>query len=408
MKKRNFMFLIIIAVLIGALVTGGGIAGFSLMTDHVVISTADYKDYKALEQNYGKLDELRKMIETRYYIPVDSKKLEEGMYKGLFAGIGDPYSAYLTKEEYDELMISTTGEYQGIGVTIAPDSKGYINVVAPMDGSPAEEAGIKSGDKILSVNGVNFNGETIDAAAAAMRGKVGTQVKLSVLRNTKTLAFDITRSKITMATVTAKTLDGNIGYIRISSFEENTAADFKEALQRFETAKVKGLVIDLRDNPGGLVNSAVEIADALLPAGVITYTENRKGEKNYYKSKAGETDLPYTVLVNSGSASSSEILTAAIKDYKGGAIIGTTTYGKGIIQEIDALKDGGATKLTVMQYFSPKGHIIHKVGIKPDYVVELKDSDYVDGVLQEKNDRQLQKAVELLLSGKAGSDTEAQ
>jgi carboxyl-terminal processing protease len=389
MKKRNLVFVIIVSVLVGALTLSGvtfliGQASGGYRT----ITNEEYENYKQIKDKYGKLVELEQYIKEKYYVPVDENDLMEGVYKGLFWGIGDPYSSYLTKEEYDEIMISTTGEYQGIGVTIAPDDRGLINVVSPIDGSPAEKAGIKSGDKIISVGDQVYDGSSIDQAAAAMRGKPGTKVDLIIIRGQQELKFTITRANIIMHTVRSEVLEGDIGYIRISSFEEKTARDFKEHLRNLELKGVKGFILDLRDNGGGLVEVSIEVADALLEEGIVTYTEDRKGKKEYYKSKPGRTNLPYVVLVNGGTASASEIVTGAIKDHKGGVVVGTTTYGKGIIQSIEQLSNGDAIKLTIMQYFSPDGNIIHKVGIKPDIEVEdLADDDL---------DQQLVKAIELL------------
>ncbi len=389
MKKRNLVFVIIVSVLVGALTLSGvtfliGQASGGYRT----ITNEEYENYKQIKDKYGKLVELEQYIKEKYYVPVDENDLMEGVYKGLFWGIGDPYSSYLTKEEYDEITISTTGEYQGIGVTIAPDDRGLINVVSPIDGSPAEKAGIKSGDKIISVGDQVYDGSSIDQAAAAMRGKPGTKVDLIIIRGQQELKFTITRANIIMHTVRSEVLEGDIGYIRISSFEEKTARDFKEHLRNLELKGVKGFILDLRDNGGGLVEVSIEVADALLEEGIVTYTEDRKGKKEYYKSKPGRTNLPYVVLVNGGTASASEIVTGAIKDHKGGVVVGTTTYGKGIIQSIEQLSNGDAIKLTIMQYFSPDGNIIHKVGIKPDIEVEdLADDDL---------DQQLVKAIELL------------
>lgn len=398
MKRRNLIFVIVIAVLAGALASGGAIffVGYS-SGGYMPITKEEYNNYRLMKQKYGELAELEQYIQKRYYVPVDEEKLKEGMYKGLFWGIGDPYSSYLTEEEYNEIMISTTGEYQGIGVTIAPDDKGLINVVAPIDGSPADQAGIKSGDKIIGVGEELYDSSSIDQAVAAMRGKPGTKVDIVVLRAGKELSFKITRANIVMKTVRSEVLEGNIGYIRISSFEEKTADEFKQHLRDLEVKGVKGFVLDLRDNGGGLVDVSVDVADMLLNEGIVTYTEDREGNKSYYKSNAGATSLPYVVLVNGGTASASEIVTAAIKDHNGGKIVGTTTYGKGIIQSIEKLSSGDAVKLTIMQYFSPDGNVIHKVGITPDVVVEALASDTTDeGSDETKVDRQLDAAVALL------------
>lgn len=390
MKKRNFIFIIVIAVLVGALATGGAVyfVGYA-SGGYMAITNDEYDNYKVMKEKYGRLAELEQYIQEKYYVPVDDDKLMEGMYKGLFWGIGDPYSSYLSEAEYNEIMISTTGEYQGIGVTIAPDDTGLINVVSPIDGSPAAKAGIKTKDKIISVGGKVYDGSTIDQAVAAMRGKPGTKVDLVILRGNEEMEFTITRANIVMQSVRSEVLDGNIGYIRISSFEEKTAEDFKQQLRDLELKQVKGLVIDLRDNGGGLVESSIKVADLLLDDGVVTYTEDRKGKKDYYKSESGKTTLPYVVLINGGTASASEIITAAIKDHKGGKIIGTTSYGKGIIQSIEKLSNGDAVKLTIMQYFSPDGNVIHKVGIEPDVVVEA--------LAEDETDKQLEKAIEMLL-----------
>lgn len=388
-KKRNFIFIIIVSILVGVLLAGGAIFFLGVASGGYVAITGDeYKSYKETKEKYGKLTELQKYIENYYYIPVDSQALEEGIYKGLFWGLGDPYSAYLTAEEYEEIMISTKGEFQGIGVTIAPDEQGLINVVAPIDESPAQKAGILSGDKITAVAGKSYDGSTIDGAVAAMRGKAGTKVGITVLRAGEILEFDITRANIVLQSVKSEILEDNIGYIRISSFEEHTAEDFKKHLRELEMKGVDGFVLDLRSNGGGLVDSSVEIADMLLEEGVVTYTEDRKGDRNTYKSKSGATKLPYVVLINEGTASSSEILTGAIKDNEGGKIVGTKSYGKGIIQSIEKLSNGDAVKMTVMQYFSPKGNAIHGLGIEPDEVVEL--------LMEDQTDKQLERAIEIL------------
>lgn len=396
-KKRNLIFIIIIALLVGSVGAGGLLYAVSPKEEGKQISEKDYTEYQYYKETYAKLDQLRRFISDNYYQKIDDEQLFTGIYKGLFAGTGDIYSGYFTKEEYEDMMANTTGEYSGIGVTISPDEQGNIVVIAPTDGTPADKAGIKTGDLIVQVDGKDFNGDTIDQAASAMRGQAGTKVKVTLLRKDtgKTETLELRRGKIISKTVSSKVLEDNIGYIRISAFEQNTAKDFEAELHGMEIKGVSGVVIDLRGNGGGLVDASVEIADRLLPEGTITYTETQKGERQYYKSKSGATDIPYALLVDGGSASASEILAAAVKDNGGGLLIGTKTFGKGIIQMLEELEDGDGIKLTIMQYFSPKGKAIQKVGIEPDVEVELKKEDYNEaGELI--NDEQLNKAVDLL------------
>lgn len=384
LKKRNLLFLIIVALLVGVL--SSGVVFYFVSTEvannSISVTKNEYEKLVEVNKKYAKLEDLYKYVSDNYYVPVKDEDLEVGIYKGLLYGTGDPYSNYLTAEEYDEMMISTSGEYDGIGVTIAGGTDGYITIVAPMDGGPAYDAGIKAGDKIISIDGKKYDSGALDDAAVAMRGKSGTKVKLIVSRDSKSLTFDLVRTKIIRETVTSKMLDNNIGLIRISAFEENTAKDFETELRQMEIDGVKGLVIDLRNNGGGLVQSGTKIADLLLPSGTISYTEDRKGKRETFKSDASYTDLPYVVLINGGTASTSEIVSAAIKDHKTGKLIGTKTFGKGIIQSVNQLDDGDAIKLTIMQYFSPDGNVIDKVGIKPDIEVELTGDDKVDEQLE--------------------------
>ncbi|MDD4565309.1 MAG: PDZ domain-containing protein, partial [Eubacteriales bacterium] len=244
MKKRNLVFVIIVSILAGALALSGSVFLIGQASGgYRTITNEEYENYKLTKDKYGRLAELEQYIQEKYYVPVDENDLMEGIYKGLFWGIGDPYSSYLSKDEYDEIMISTTGEYQGIGVTIAPDDRGLINVVSPVDGSPADKAGIKTGDKIISVEDKIYDGSSIDQAATAMRGKPGTKVDIMIIRGQQELQFTITRANIIMHTVRSEVREGNIGYIRISSFEEKTANDFKDHLRDLELKGVKGFVL---------------------------------------------------------------------------------------------------------------------------------------------------------------------
>lgn len=397
-KKRNLIFIIVVALLAGCLGTGGAL--YAMTPDGgetKQISKQQYEEYQYYKTTYGKAEELKEFIQENYYQKVDDGDLLTGLYKGLFYGTGDIYSGYFTKEEYENMMASTVGEYSGVGVTISPDEQGYIVVVAPTDDSPMSRAGVKSGDRILKIDGKAYTGDSIDMAASAMRGKAGTTVKVTVWKKSTGEEVELTlrREKIISKTVSSKMLENDIGYIRISSFEKKTSDDFETELHSMEVKGVTGVIIDLRGNGGGLVDASVAIADRLLHEGTITYTEDQKGERTYYKSKNGATELPYVLLVDGGSASASEILASAVKENGGGMLVGTKTFGKGIIQMIDQLKDGSGIKLTVMQYFSPKGTAIQKIGIEPDIVVELTDEDY-DEDDNLVNDRQLAKAIQLL------------
>ncbi|WP_312653156.1 S41 family peptidase [Aminipila sp.] len=385
-KKRNLVIIVIIAALLGGMITYAGVT--FIPGQNIRISKEDYNAYKTIINRYAKVEALYQTLNKYYYKDLDQDKLIEGMCYGLFEGTGDPYTNYMSKEEYDNFMIKTTGKLEGIGVTVGANTDGYIVVVSTVKGSPAEGVGIKSGDLIIAVDDVSYKGSQLDTAVANMRGTAGSKVKVTYLREGKRIDANLTRASITLDSVFAKTLDNNIGYIYISNFETGTAADFKKELNAFEVKGVDGLVIDLRNNGGGVVESGVEVADLLLDEGVLAYTEGKSQERAYMNTKEGKTNLPYVLLINGGTASTSEILSAGIKDNKGGKIVGTKSFGKGVIQSMAPLKDGDAVKITIAQYFSPKGKVIQGVGVKPDYVVELPENSKVD--------TQLNKAIELL------------
>ncbi len=368
-KKRTLVLLLVATLAVGMLAGAGATSGLGLLgVGHVTISQKDYQHYKYMDKKYSKLESLWKDIKSNYYKDVDDTDLENGMYKGLFEGLGDAYSEYMTKEDYENWKASTTGSFEGVGITFSQDKNDNFIVVSVMEGTPAKKAGIKAGDYIVKVDGKTY--DSMNDLGTAIRGSAGTKVKVTYVRDGKTKTVTMIRKRITEKSVTSKILSGNIGYIKISSFEDATADDFNTALRKMESKKVKGLVIDLRDNGGGLVEAGTDVADKLMGKGVITYMEDKEGNKTYYRSNSSKTNLDYVVLVNGGTASSSEIVSAAIKDSGSGKIIGTKTYGKGIVQQTEESKDGSAYKLTVMQYFSPKGHTIHKKGVTPDYIVK--------------------------------------
>ena len=385
-KKKSRKLPIIMAFLAGMVVTFGIMAAvsFGFGGGPVLISQKTYDYYTELDDRFAKLNSLYDEVTESYYQEPDEEDLADGMYKGLIAGLGDPYSAYMTEEEYESWSASVTGEFEGIGITFTTNADGEYIIVSTIADSPAEKAGLKAGDILVSADGETY--DNMDNLSTALRGKAGTKVKVGYIRDGKQKEVTITRAKIINETVESKVLEDNIGYISISGFEEHTAEDFLEELDAMEAKKVDGLIIDVRDNGGGLVNVGTEIADALMGEGTITYMENRNGEKQYYESDAEETSLPYVLLVNENSASMSEILAAAVKDNTDNPLVGTTTFGKGIVQTSGQLDDGSALTLTVMQYFSPEGTMIHKKGVEPDYEVENTGD----------KDLQLEKALELL------------
>lgn len=391
-KKRNSGFGkgLITGILISALACGAffGFSGFGL------IDRKGAEEYLYLKETYGFAEALKKVVKDQFYVPVeDEEALLSGMYKGLVAGLDDPYSEYLTEEEFKTLIDQLQGNYSGIGVTMSANEEDYIEVISVTDQSPAQKAGIRTKDLIIGVDGVTYTGGQMSAAAEKIRGEKDTMVKITILRGTEILEFEIQRDTLTDVTVYAEMKGNNIGYLRISGFELNTGKDFAAELRKMEEAKVDGLIIDLRNNGGGVVSSAIEVADELMDAATVVYAENQKGEKTYYKTENGKTKLPYVLLVDGGSASAAEILAAGVQEYGGGLVVGSQTYGKGVIQTTQSLINGGALKLTTMQYYTSSGKAIQGVGMTPDIVVDLTWDDVDEnGKVQ---DRQLEKAMEL-------------
>ena len=331
----------------------------------------------AVEYKYGeykKLAILEKSIENDFYKKVDKEELINGALKGMFEATGDQYSQYYTKSEFEKLMEQTSGTFVGIGVVISPvEDENLITVVAPMEGSPAEKSGIKSGDKILKVNGEDVSSKQMDKALTLIKGKEGTTVNITIKRNNQVLDFDVKREKIINKTIEYKVIDDNIGYVKIYSFDEHTYKDFTKALDKLEAKNIKGLVIDLRDNPGGLLNICEDIADEILDQDqvIVSVKNNKEKSKEYVSDNKKQLDLPIALLINSGSASASEILTGAIVDNGKGIAVGTTTFGKGLVQTVRQMRDGTGFKLTTAQYYTPSGAYINGKGKKP--TIEEKD-----------------------------------
>ena len=336
----------------------------------VIISKGLYETYS----KYDKLLGLENIIEEDFYQEVSEDDLIDGALKGLFEGLDDPYSQYYTADEFESLKEQTSGSFVGIGVYIGVSSENNkITIISPIEGSPAEQVGIKSGDIVVKVDGESIESKTVDEVIKQIKGKENTKVNLTVEREGKELSFDITRQTIVTKSVSNEVKNNDIGYLRITSFDEHTYDEFKENLSELESKGIKGLVIDLRDNPGGLLDVCVDIADDLIGKGTIVYTKDNSGNEEYYKSDANELNMPIAVLINGGSASASEILTAALVDNGKAIAIGETSFGKGLVQSVKGLKDGTGYKLTTAQYFTPNGDYINGKGITPK--IQEKDKN---------------------------------
>lgn len=398
-KGRLQGFLITFIVMTVLFLIIGGLAGLALIgSGKFNVGLLYGKPDKSVidKKTESKLDTLQAIIEQEYLNEYTQEDLRDGLYKGLMEGLDDPYSVYYTEEEYNELSEDSEGVFEGIGAYLSqdPDTK-VVTVTRPIPDSPAEKAGIKAGDILVEVDHENVEGDDLSVTVAKIRGPSGTKVNIGVRRQNRDgiVRFDIVRAKVESMTVDSKMLDNSIGYIQISEFDDVTSAQFKKAFKALEREEMRGLIIDLRDNPGGSVKTCVEIADEILPEGLIVYTEEKDGEGDKYTS-SGENfyDGPLVVLVNGNSASAAEILTGAIKDHEQGTILGTTTYGKGIVQQIIPLGDGTGVKVTIASYFTPNGTDIHGIGIEPDEELELD----VDAYLEDGTDNQLDRAVEII------------
>ncbi len=346
-----------------------------------------------------KIDKYRKIIQQYYLGEIDEQKLEEGAIKGYIEGLNDPYTEYISKEDMKEYMEDTMGNFVGIGIYMVKDQDANkIRVLSPIKNTPAEKAGILPGDLIVSVDGIQYTADEMSVASNKIKGEEGTTVKLEILRGTETLNFEITREGIKVNPVEGKVLEKNIGYIEFSSFDESTAEDFKTKFEELQKQGIKSLIIDLRNNGGGIVEQALKIADYIAEKdSVLLYEVDKNNNEKVKKSQNSPIiNMPIIVLTNGNTASSSEILAGALKDLGKAKIVGTKTYGKGVIQQIMTLPDESGLKITTEKYLTPSRAEINKIGIEPDEKVELPESVKSEFLLEEKDDTQLQKAIEIL------------
>ena len=347
----------------------------------------------------SKLNTFKKLIDKVYLGDVNEEELEQGAIKGYIEGLGDPYSEYYTKEEMEEVSASTLGNFDGIGIYMTKDvEKNQIIVLAPIEESAAEKAGILPGDIITKVDGVEYKGDEMSLAASKIKGESGTEVELEINRDGEVLNFKIKRENVKINHIGAKILTNNIGYLKISSFDEGCSDEFEEKYNEIKNKGIKSLIIDLRNNGGGIVDEALSIADMVIDKGKTTLITVDKNNKEEIRTAQRDPIISekIVILVNENTASASEILAGCLKDYEKATIVGTTTYGKGVIQELMSLKDGSGIKLTTNEYLTPNRNKINKEGIEPD--IEIKLPEEVTNILsiEEKQDTQLQKAIEIL------------
>ena len=327
----------------------------------------------------GKLNAIDSVLESFYFGDVDDETAKDNIYKAYLSSYGDKYTMYYTADEYKALKESTNGKFYGIGAVCQLIGEGGVLLVDVYDNGAGYQAGLRSGDRVVNVDGRDITGMELSSAVALIKGDKGTSVTLEVIRGTERLTFSAVRDAVEAKTVSYTLLDNNIGYLSISQFEEVTTKQFKAAVEDLQSQGMKGLVIDIRNNPGGLLDTVVGMLKYMLPDGLIVYTEDKQGNRKEYKGQDNdEFNLPLAVIVNGNSASASEIFAGAIQDYGKGTIIGTQTYGKGIVQTVKPLTDGSAIKFTIAKYFTPKDQDIHGKGVTPDMVVEYDTDADVD------------------------------
>lgn len=397
-RKRGFggglvVGLLISVALLGVLVWLAFIAvtagGYKLVREGQEPSSHTVSDSVLTEEENRKLSELLAHIDDEFLYETDRAELMEGVYHGLYDALGDPYSTYYSAKEYATVMEESDGTYVGIGVSVTEDPEtGYIKVMKVFKDSPAQAAGLKPNDQLLGTDEADFYQMDINLAVTYIRGEEGTQVHLHWLRGLERMEADVDRRRIENETVTWEMLDGGIGYIYLGEFDTVTTGQMQRAMTELEEQGMKGLVLDVRTNPGGLVNVCTDICSLFLPKGVVTTIKDKYGNEQAYRIRDNEySDIPMVLLVDGNSASASEILTGAMMDYGRCRVVGTKTFGKGIVQEVLQLSDGSGIRLTMADYFTPNGNNIHGVGITPDYVVEAEDGE---------EDVQMRKALEVL------------
>ena len=392
MKKRNALLLAMMWVLVIACTAGA---------TTVLLLSGRVGRVGELLSRYARLEAIRSTLVEDYYQEVDEDALIEGAIRGMMYALEDPYTFYYTPDELQRHDAQSEGVYSGLGILVQKNADGEIEIIRVYEGGPADAAGAQAGDRIVAVDGVPVSGGSVEELSDAvdrMRGESGSTVELQLRREGEVLDLTLTCGDVHVSNVNSAVLEGNIGYIEICQFSGDDVEGFRAAMEELQAADVRGLVVDLRNNPGGLLTDVVEIADLLLPEGDVVYVENRAGERINYSSDAEYWDVPLVVLINGMSASASEILAAAVQDFDRGALVGTRSYGKGIVQSLLVFEsDGAGMQYTSATYYTPFGRCIHGTGVSPDIVAEAPEGYYnLTGMPDPENDVQLKAALEQL------------
>ncbi|NLC65844.1 MAG: S41 family peptidase [Clostridium sp.] len=391
--KKVFKTLLIVILILGGFLGGSifGAKNTDLIIKNSVLVTED--------DSFNKLFEVKDMLHNKYYQDIDDDILLEGAIKGMVNSVGDPYTIFFNSEEYKDFNNDGSGNYIGIGVMVGiKDNK--IVVITPFEESPAFEAGLRAGDIIKKVNGISFDGTEMDKAVSIIRGEEGKSVTLTIERDSVEKDIEVVRRNIVIKNVSEEMLENNIGLVTLKQFTEGTGSEVKEAFESLKKSGSEKYILDLRGNPGGFLNEAIDIASLFIPKGeIVLYTLDKADSRKDYLSKGGDfTDVDLILLVDEGSASASEVLAGALKDYDRAELIGNKTFGKGIVQQAFTVGKDEGLKVTVSSYFSPEGKVIHEKGIEPDIEVEIPED--VELPLTKDTDIQLKKAIEVLLEGK--------
>lgn len=394
----NIIMLVVVCVAITAVITS--FCTYKYLSENGGVMYAEKNS--SLEGLEETLQNFRAAFEKEYIGEIDDEAMVESAIKGYVSGLGDEYTTYYTKEEMEDLMEETEGNYVGIGIYIsAYKESNEIVIIKPMEGSPAEEAGLLPGDIITKVDGVEYNGDTIDEMTNKIKGPEGTKVKVEIKRNGQTQEIEVERRKILISHIDSKIIEDNIGYISISDFEGGCAQEFEENYKNLEEQGIESLIIDVRNNGGGLVDEAIAILELITNKGstLLITTDKNEAEEVTKSEKDPIINMPIVLLVNEYSASASEIMAGALKDNNKATLVGTTTYGKGVIQKVYPLTDGSGLKMTTNEYFTPNHNKINKIGIDPDEEIDLPEEVKHKTDITEEEDTQLQKAIEILKSG---------